>query len=156
MPDIGLIGGIGWAFHGASDPVIAVEVFRRVPDQLPFVVVGVHLTAERELLQVVHASDLFAAGLGSGERRQKQRGQDRNDGDGEQQFDQRKRSRNSALVRSIANPRLLRFGIVCFASQAKFARSHLLGTACSACVWTHTRSAAVCVRQHALRPFNVQ
>ena len=56
--------------------------------QLAVVIGGVHLEREGGLLEIIQASDAFAPGLRSGERRQEQGRQDGNDGNHQQQFDQ--------------------------------------------------------------------
>ena len=52
------------------------------------VVVHIHLQAQTKLLHIVKAGDLLRLGLGPGERRQEQGGEDGDDGDDDEQFDQ--------------------------------------------------------------------
>ena len=51
-------------------------------------VIAIHLEGEADLLLVAHALDQFRLLLGAAERGQQQRGQDRNDGDDDKEFDE--------------------------------------------------------------------
>ena len=54
---------------------------------MPHVIVGIHVTPQPELLEVVEATDAPGFGLGPGQRRQQQRRQDGDDGYDHQQLD---------------------------------------------------------------------
>src|SRR5439155_25010715 len=60
-----------------------------------FVVVSVHERRQADLLEVVQTLGLFGLGLGVGERRQEEPGEDGNDRNHDQQLNQRKGASNS-------------------------------------------------------------
>ena len=71
-------------------PTAAVAARQRlVGRQSVVVIIRVHEPAKLQLPVVAQARDLLAFGLGVAKRRQKQRGQNRDDSDNDEQFDER-------------------------------------------------------------------
>ena len=76
--------------RAAPDPVLLpVPVGRTSKRQVPIIVILVHVDAKGDLPHVVEAFNRASTFLGAGQGRQQQGGQNRDDGDHDQQFDQR-------------------------------------------------------------------
>src|SRR5688572_8256869 len=88
-----LVGVVGLCAPGlnAVDPVIVLGFGLTdavVVNIAIIVVIGIKLPAEGELLYVVDAGDAFALFLGLAEGGQEEPGEDRNDGDDDEEFDE--------------------------------------------------------------------
>ncbi|MDB6124061.1 MAG: hypothetical protein JWQ71_3054 [Pedosphaera sp.] len=92
-----LIGGFEGIGHGAEHPGIAggdgvgrqsFESSGDVIYEAAIVVGGVHLKAQTELAEIIHASGLHTLGLGAGKRGQKEPGEDGDNRDNNKEFDE--------------------------------------------------------------------
>src|SRR5439155_18068510 len=94
-----LVGGVAGHLHVAKYPAVGGPWVRKILRQPAVVVGGVHLRAERQLLEVIEATGPFGFRLGGGNCRQEQGGQNGKDGNDNQHFDERKGAGKEAITR---------------------------------------------------------
>ena len=93
--DVINVGPIGIAVSNvaqspASRTGLAWEQYWVIGHQPVIVVLDIHVPAELQLLQVIEADNGLRSGLGASQGGQEQPGQDRDDGDDDQELDQGK------------------------------------------------------------------
>ena len=89
VEDVGVVAVVWAKIEEAVDPAAGILNMLGVGRQLVLVVADVQLPCREQLPLIVQAIDAGGVALGLGQGRQQQAGEDRDDGDHDQQFDQR-------------------------------------------------------------------